>query len=169
MTVAEVLLEDFDSEMAGTRKTLERVPEDTGEFKPHEKSMVMGKLAMHIAAMPVFATYIIEDPGMDMAKPTRERVDLTFRTREIMLDTFDSLAAAARAALAGASDEALAAKWPFRFGDHMIMDESRAKTYRVMFFNHMIHHRAQLGVYLRMNDVPVPGLYGPSADEPFKP
>jgi uncharacterized damage-inducible protein DinB len=86
-----------------------------------------------------------------------------------MLATFDASAADARKALAAASDEELAAKWPFQFGDRMILNESRTKTYRLMFFNHMIHHRAQLGVYLRLNDCPVPGLYGPSADEPFKP
>jgi uncharacterized damage-inducible protein DinB len=86
-----------------------------------------------------------------------------------MLATFDAYAADARKALAAASDEDLGAKWKFSFGDYVISDESRSRTYRIMFFNHLIHHRAQLGVYLRLNDLPVPGLYGPSADEPFKP
>jgi uncharacterized damage-inducible protein DinB len=169
MTTAELLLEDFDAEMAGTRKTLERIPEETPDYKPHEKSFAMGKLAMHVATLPKFSTYILEDDGMDMANSKHEHPDMAFRTRDILLATFDATAGAARKALAAATDEQLAAKWPFRFGEHMIFNESRSKTYRVMFFNHLIHHRAQLGVYLRLNDVPVPGLYGPSADEPFKP
>jgi uncharacterized damage-inducible protein DinB len=168
MTTAELLLEDFDSEMAGTRKTLERTPEENPDYKPHEKSFTMGKLAMHVATLPKFATYILTDPGMDMANPTHERMDMTFRTREFLLATFDAAANELRTTLAAATDEQLAAKWPFQFGDHMVLNESRSKTYRLMFFNHLIHHRAQLGVYLRLNDVPVPGLYGPSADEPFK-
>jgi uncharacterized damage-inducible protein DinB len=169
MTTAELLLEDFDAEMAGTRKTLERIPEEKPDWKPHEKSFAMGKLAMHVATLPVFAKYILTDPGMDMANPTHERADMTYRTRDITLATFDAAAAEARKALAAASDEELAAKWPFRFGEYLISDESRSFTYRRMFFNHLLHHRAQLGVYLRLNDCPVPGLFGPSADEPFKP
>jgi uncharacterized damage-inducible protein DinB len=164
---SELLLEDFDVEMAGTRKTLERVPEGNADWKPHEKSFALGKLAMHVATLPVFAKYILEDEGMDMAAPKHQREDMTFRTRDILLATFDSNVNEARKALAAASDEELAAKWPFRFGERMILDESRTKTFRLMFFNHLIHHRAQLGVYLRLNDIPVPGLYGPSADEPF--
>lgn len=169
MTTAALLLEDFDYEMSGTRKVLERVPEAKPDWKPHEKSFAMGKLAMHVATLPVFATYIMTDPGMDMANTTRPRVDLTFRTRDLLLSTFDAAASEARMALAAATEEQLAARWKFSFGDHVISDDPRSLTYRKMFFNHLIHHRAQLGVYLRLNDVPVPGLYGPSADEPFKP
>ena len=169
MTTSELLLEDFDAEMAGTRKTLERVPDDNPDYKPHEKSFTFGKLAMHVATLPLFAKSILATPSLDMANPTGPRPDMTFRTREILLATFDSAAADARKALAAASDEDLAATWKFSFGDHVISNESRSKTYRLMFFNHLIHHRAQLGVYLRLNDIPVPGLYGPSADEPFKP
>jgi len=168
MTTSELLLEDFDAEMANTRKLLERIPE-TPDYKPHTKSMPCGKLAMHVASLPLFGSYILLDPSMDLAAPIRPHVDLSFTTRDHLLATFDSSAAAARTALVAASDEDLAATWRFSFGDHVILNESRAKTYRLMFFNHLIHHRAQLGVYLRLNDIPVPGLYGPSADEPFKP
>jgi uncharacterized damage-inducible protein DinB len=105
---------------------------------------------------------------MDLANSNLPQTDLTFRTRDIMLATFDSAVNEARKAISAASDEDLAVHWKFSFGDHLISDESRSKTYRIMFFNHLIHHRAQLGVYLRLNDLPVPGLYGPSADEPFK-
>jgi uncharacterized damage-inducible protein DinB len=167
MTIAEVLLADFDAEMAGVRKTLERIPEDGADWKPHEKSMAMGKLAMHVANLPLFATYILEDDGMDMAAPKHERADMTFQGREAMLATFDAGVAKARAALAAATDEQMEAVWPFTFGDRVILKDTRLKTYRLMFFNHLIHHRSQLGVYLRLNEVAVPGLYGPSADEPF--
>jgi uncharacterized damage-inducible protein DinB len=168
MTTSQLLLEDFDAEMASTRRLLERIPE-TPDYKPHDKSMPCGRLAMHVAHLPVFAKYILTEPGMDMANSTLPHPDLTFRSREAMLAEFDRAAADTRKALAAASDADLAAKWKFSFGEHVILDEPRSKTYRLMFFNHLIHHRAQLGVYLRLNDLPVPGLYGPSADEPFTP
>jgi uncharacterized damage-inducible protein DinB len=164
-----LLLEDFDLEMASTRRMLERIPESNPDWKPHEKSFAIGKLAMHVATLPVFAKYIMEDDGMDLAHPTHEWADMTFRTRDTMLTTFDSLAGAARRAVSGASDEHLAQPWPFKFGDRVISNAPRSLTYRHMFFNHLLHHRAQLAVYLRLNEVPVPGMYGPSADEPFTP
>lgn len=169
MTHAELLLEDFDLEMASTRRMLERIPESNPDWKPHEKSFAIGKLAMHVATLPVFAKYIMEDDGMDLANPTHTRPDSTFRTRTAMLETFEALAKDARDAVSGASDEHLAQKWPFKFGDRVISNASRSLTYRHMFLNHLIHHRAQLAVYLRMNDIAVPGMYGPSADEPFVP
>ena len=169
MTIAELLLEDFDAEMNNTRRTLERIPEHNPEYKPHEKSMAIGKLAMHVASLPHFGLCILEDPSMDMAKPTRPRVELIFQSREHLLATFDQQAAACRAALSAASDDHLTQPWRFSFGEYLISDETRSKTYRLMFFNHLVHHRAQLGVYLRLNELPVPGLYGPSADEPFTP
>jgi uncharacterized damage-inducible protein DinB len=168
MTTAELLLEDFDYEMAGVRRTLERIPEDVPDYKPHEKSMAVGRLAMHVATLPNFAKVILTTPGMDMSTTTVPRTDFTFRTRDIAVATFDAAAHQARAALAAASEEDLAAIWKFSFGEHVLSADSRSLTYRKMFFNHIIHHRAQLGVYLRLNDLPVPGLYGPSADEPFK-
>jgi uncharacterized damage-inducible protein DinB len=169
MTTADILLQDFDIEMASTRRTLERVPEDNPDYKPHEKSFNFGKLAMHVATLPAFGKIILTTPSMDMANPSHEFPDNTFRTRDIMLATFDAAANEARAALAASSDADLAQPWKFSFGDHVISDSPRSLAYRHMFFNHLLHHRAQLCVYLRMNDIPVPGLYGPSADEPFKP
>jgi len=123
MTTAEILLQDYDAEIAGTRRVLERIPEDLPDFKCHDKSMPL----------------------------------------------FDAAAADARAALAGLSDADLATPWTFSFGDHVISNAPRSLSYRQFFFNHLLHHRAQLSVYLRLNDIPVPGLYGPSADEPFNP
>jgi len=93
---------------------------------------------------------------------------MTFRTRETTLATFDAAVNDTREALAKASDEELAAPWKFSFGEHVISNGPKSLAFRHMFFNHLIHHRAQLGVYLRLNDVPVPGVYGPSADEQFK-
>ncbi|MHB1700981.1 MAG: DinB family protein [Acidobacteriaceae bacterium] len=165
MTIAEVLMQDFDNEMKSTRTTLERIPEDKPDYKPHEKSMAMGRLAMHVAYLPMFGKYVLTTPGMDIASPTAPRPDLTFTTREHMLKAFDESAAAARAALAATSDEDMQAHWKFSFGDRVITDMPRSATYRGVFFNHLIHHRAQLGVYLRLNDVPVPATYGPSADD----
>jgi uncharacterized damage-inducible protein DinB len=169
MTTAELLLEDFDVEISNTRRTLERVPNDKPDWVPHDKSMKLGKLAMHCATMPLFGYYILEDDGMDMANPKREHASLAFESRELCLQRLDESAAKCRAALAAASDEDLAKLWPFSFGEHMISNVSRSKTYRLMCFNHLIHHTAQLGVYLRLNEIPVPALYGPSADEQWSP
>ncbi len=163
MTIAEILLQDFDNEMKGTRTTLERIPEDKPEFKCHDKSMPMGRLAVHVASLPRFGTTILTTPGMDLA--TTKFPDLVFETREKLLETFDTLAAEARAVLAKSSDAELQQNWKFSFGDKVISNAPRSTTYRNMFFNHLIHHRAQLGIYLRLNDLPVPALYGPSADD----
>jgi uncharacterized damage-inducible protein DinB len=166
MTTSELLLQDFDMEVAMTRRILAAIPEGNPEYKCHEKSMPLGKLAMHIATLPRFGTVMLTTPSMNLA--TTEWPDTTFKSRDATLATFDGLAAENRAALAAASDEDLATKWKFAFGDHVISESPRSLSYRHMFFNHLIHHRAQLGVYLRLNDIPVPGVYGPSADEPFK-
>jgi uncharacterized damage-inducible protein DinB len=131
--------------------------------------MKLGKLAMHCATMPLFGYYILVDDGMDMAKSTRPQSDLIFTTRAACLQRLDESAAKCRAALAAASDEDLARTWPFSFGEHIISTLPRSTTFRMMFFNHMVHHTAQLGVYLRLNDIPVPALYGPSADEQWSP
>jgi uncharacterized damage-inducible protein DinB len=124
---------------------------------------------MHVATLPVFGKTILTTPSLNMAEPGQPRPDMTFRGREAALATFDDAAGATRNALAACSDETLAAPWKFSFGDHVISDSPRSLAYRHMFFNHLLHHRAQLSVYLRLNDIPVPGLYGPSADEPFTP
>jgi uncharacterized damage-inducible protein DinB len=163
MTIAEILLQDFDHEMAGTRTTLERIPVDKPDFKCHDKSMPMGRLAVHVASLPRFGTSILTTPGMDLA--VTQFPTLEFESREKLLETFDTLAAEARAALAKSSDADLQQTWKFSFGDTIISNEPRSTAYRTLFFNHLIHHRAQLGVYLRLNDLPVPPLYGPSADD----
>lgn len=167
MTTAELLLQDYDMEIAMTRRVLERVPEDNPDFKCHDKSMPLGRLAMHVATLPLFGKTILTTPSMNLGDPNHKWPDLVFSTRDIALATLDANAAECRAALAASSDADLATPWKFSFGDHVISDSPRSLAYRHMFFNHLIHHRAQLSVYLRLNDVPVPGLYGPSADEPL--
>jgi uncharacterized damage-inducible protein DinB len=165
MTISEILLQDYDSEISNTRRTLERVPEGKNDWKCHEKSMAMGRLAMHCASLPMFGHYIIEDEGMDLAAPKRPQSSLDFTTREEALKQFDEAAAKCRASLLAASDEHLQKVWPFTWGEQVISKEPRSFAFRRMFFDHLIHHTAQLGVYLRLNDIPVPALYGPSADE----
>ena len=163
MTIAEILLQDFDNEMRGTRTTLERVPVDKPDFKCHDKSMPLGRLAMHVATLPRFGIAILTTPSMDLA--TTKFPPLQLESREQLLAQFDVLSAEARAALVKSSDEHLQQNWKFSFGDKVIADVPRSAIYRGLFFNHLIHHRAQLGVYLRLNNLPVPPLYGPSADD----
>jgi uncharacterized damage-inducible protein DinB len=169
MTTSEILLQDYDNEMKSTRRVLERVPEGSPEYKCHDKSMPLGRLAMHVATLPAFGKTILTTSGMDMADPNQKFPDNTWSNRDTALATFDKNAAAARAALASLSDAQLAEPWKFAFGENVIGNAARSLSYRQYFFNHLLHHRAQLSVYLRLNDIPVPGLYGPSADEPFNP
>ncbi len=163
MTIAEILLQDFDNEMKGTRTTLERVPENNPDFKCHDKSMPMGRLAVHVATLPRFGITILTTDELDLA--TAKFPSMVFESREKLLADFDALAAEARGHLASASDEHLQKNWKMVWGDKPIADAPRSILYRTMFFNHVIHHRAQLGVYLRLNNVPVPPLYGPTADD----
>jgi uncharacterized damage-inducible protein DinB len=165
MTIAGILLQDFDIEISNTRRTLERVPEGKNDWKCHDKSMQLGKLAMHCATIPLFGSYIILDDGMDLANSTRPHVPLIFESREECLAQLHDSATACRNAIAAASDEALSTPWKFSFGDQIISENPRSLSFRQMCFNHLVHHTAQLGVYLRLNDIPVPALYGPSADE----
>jgi uncharacterized damage-inducible protein DinB len=169
MRIAEILLQDYDKEISNTRRTLERVPEGMNDWAPHPKSMKLGKLAIHCATLPMFGYYILEDDGMDMANSKRPRTDFTFTTSAASLQQLDESSARCRAAIAQASDEHLSALWKFSFGDKVVSHSPRSMTFRLMCFDHLIHHTAQLGVYLRLNDIPVPGLYGPSADEPWEP
>jgi uncharacterized damage-inducible protein DinB len=163
MTIAEILLQDFDAEMKGTRTTLERIPTDKPNFKCHDKSMPMGRLAVHVSTLPKFGTTILTTDVLDMA--TAKFPSMVLESREKLLADFDALAAEARGHLASASDEYLQKNWKLAWGERVFADAPRSIMYRTMFFNHLIHHRAQLGVYLRLNDLPVPPLYGPSADD----
>jgi len=169
MTIAELLLQDFDAAISNTRRTLERIPEGKNDWKCHDKSMAMGRLAMHCATLPLFGSYIIIDDEMDMANPKHPQASFEFTTSEAAVKKLEESAKACRDAITSASDEALSKTWKFSFGEHLISEMPRSATFRVMCFNHLIHHTAQLGVYLRLNDIPVPALYGPSADDQWSP
>jgi uncharacterized damage-inducible protein DinB len=163
MEIREMFLPEFDLEMKKTRAILERVPEGKPDFKPHEKSMALGKLAAHTAQLPEFGAMIAELPELDFAKSDRK--PLVMESRQQLLDAFDASAAKARAAIAKIPDEEWQKNWKLSFQGRTIADAQRFIMYREMFLNHIVHHRAQLGVYLRLNDVPLPGTYGPSADD----
>ena len=164
MAIRDMLLPEFDSEMVNTRKLLERLPENLSDYKPHQKSMAMNRLAGHVAELPGWTkeTFTKEVLELDM----ENFVPFEPKTRQEILDAFDKNSKAGREALAAAPDEAFAVIWSLKDNKgNTIMAMPRAACYRGMVMNHMIHHRAQLGVYLRLNDLELPGMYGPSADE----
>jgi len=166
MPIRDALLPEFDQEMANTRKTLERCPEDKFGWKPHPKSFSMGALATHIANMTGWCVDTIEKDSFDIAPPGAppyKEEPLTSQAE--LLAQFDKNAAAARAALAGASDAHFMQPWSLLAGGQTLFSMPRIACIRSFVMNHTIHHRAQLGVYLRLNDIPVPAIYGPSADE----
>jgi len=166
MSISASLLPELDQEMAGTRKTLERIPEDKFDFRPHPKSFTMINLATHIANMVGWGKDTLESDSFDVApvgaEPYREE---PAKSVAALLEKFDKNLAAFREALAKTSDEKMMANWSLLAGGNPIFTMPRIACIRGMILNHLIHHRAQLTVYLRMNDVPVPALYGPSADE----
>jgi uncharacterized damage-inducible protein DinB len=165
MKLSDVLLLDFDSEMEKTRKTLERIPADKPDWTPHGKSMPMGRLAMHVATLPGFGSAVLTTSELDFM--THKGPPLVLESREQLLGAFDKSSSELRSQLAAMSDDQLMEHWRMRAGDRVFVDAPRAVLYRGVFLNHLIHHRAQLGVYLRLLDIPVPGTYGPSADEPI--
>lgn len=163
MPIKELLLPEFDREMQRTRTTLERVPEGDPDFKPHEKSMSMGRLAGHLAQLPVFGEIVLTTPELDFANSSMQ--PLVMQSREQLLHAFDDYVQKARTRLSAASDDDLQQHWKLSFGGKTILEGTRYQILRGLLMNHIIHHRAQLGVYLRLKDVPVPSIYGPSADE----
>ena len=166
MSIAATLLPEFDQEMANTRKLLACYPEGKGDWKPHEKSMALGRLAGHVAELPSWAVNAIKLDSLDVSpQPGKPMQAPTASTREELLKTFDGNVVEARAAIAGASDQHLAQTWTLVFQGKTMFAMPRTAVLRGPFMNHLIHHRAQLGVYLRLNDVAIPGMYGPSADE----
>lgn len=169
MGLSESLLPEFDIEMANTRKTLERVPPDKSDWKPHEKSTAMGGLATHLANIPTWTVHTIAQDSLDLA-PGGEPLPHAklAESQEELLATFDDNVAKARAAIAGANDADLFKPWSLMSNGNTILTMPKIAVLRSFVMNHLIHHRAQLGVYLRLNDIPVPSIYGPSADEsPF--
>jgi uncharacterized damage-inducible protein DinB len=160
MTIAETLLPEFDQEMASTRRLLERVPTDKGQWKPHPKSFALGHLTQLVATMPGWLTQTIRGTELDLSKSK----GYSFEKTETLLAQFDQNVRSAREALAAARDEDFTVSWSLKHGDQVLFSALRGTGVR-SHINHLIHHRGQLTVYLRLLDVPIPGMYGPTADE----
>ena len=166
MSMAQGMLAQYKQEAAGTRKMLERVPFEKADWAPHEKSMALGRLAAHIAEMQAWGASILTDDEFDMAPTDGEPYKSpVFESTEQLLAAFDEGAAAIEAALPDVSDEALMEHWSLKSGGEEIFGGPRGQFFGMLTINHIIHHRGQLSVYLRLCDVAVPGMYGPSADE----
>ena len=160
--IRDLLLTEFDEEAKKTRAMLERVPANP-DFKPHTKSMSLGKLAPHVAELPGFGYTVLTTPELDFASGSLTRVP--YESAGQLVKAFDAGVEKVRAALKDIPDSAWTESWKMRFHGKPLFSGSRFLAYRQMFLNHLVHHRAQLGVYLRMNDKPLPATYGPSADD----
>lgn len=166
MSMAESMLNEFDEEMATTRRILERVPDGKTDWTPHAKSTPLARLATHIAELPVWTVNSLAADNIDIDPATFKPKIVESAAERLAL--FDDSVKKARAALLAATDEDFGKPWELRMGGKAMIKQTRGKTYRVFTMNHLIHHRAQLGVYLRLLDVALPGTYGPTADErPF--
>jgi uncharacterized damage-inducible protein DinB len=165
MSISQGLLPEFDQEMAGTRKCLERVPEGKTEWQPHPKSMTLGRLAGHLAELP---NWIVETMKRDELSLDGQFTPFISSSPKELLAMFDARVAEARALIESATDEDMMKPWSLKVRGQTAFTMPKIAVLRGMVINHIIHHRGQLTVYLRLNDVPVPSLYGPSADErPF--
>jgi len=162
MTISETFLPEFDQEMATTRRLLERVPSEKGTWKPHEKSFSLGHLAQLISRMPGWITQAMQSTRLDLGS----FVPYTYETTETLLADFDRNVREAREALAAAKDADFEVPWSLTHGDRVLFTMPRRGIVR-QNINHLVHHRGQLSVYLRLLDVPLPSIYGPTADEKF--
>jgi uncharacterized damage-inducible protein DinB len=164
MPLADALLPEFDHEAGVTRRLLERLPDGQFAWTPHQKSMPLGRLAAHVAEVLTWLPETVHKAEIDWdsTKPNAPRV---YETRADVLRFFDESRDAARSALAGASDAELMQTWTFKKDGRVVFSMPRIGIIRSMVMNHLIHHRAQLGVYLRLQNIPLPAMYGPSADE----
>jgi uncharacterized damage-inducible protein DinB len=161
-SVLDTHFDDLEAEFAATRRLLARFPAEHADWRPHEKSTGLAALASHVATLPRFASFMMAGDSHDMAMSPRPQVA---RTAEELLALFDESSAQARAALAGASPEQMGTQWQLKAGDQVFLSDRRGKLMRQHLVSHAAHHRGQLTVYYRLLGVPVPGLYGPSADE----
>jgi uncharacterized damage-inducible protein DinB len=158
----KALLPEFDQEMANTRKMLERVPDEHLAFKPHEKSYSLLELAAHVASLPTWTGVTLTTTELDLDQPWERKLPTD---RDGVLADFDAAVGDARPVLEKASEEDMGVHWTLKTGDQVWFTLPRGAVFRSFVMSHLVHHRAQLGVYLRLLDVPVPGMYGPSADE----
>ena len=168
MSIAQGLLPEFDQEMASTRKVLERVPGDRLAWSPHEKSMTLGRIASHLAELPIWTTVSLEQDEFDVSPPEGEQdwVALNSDSVEEILEQFDKNAADARETIARTRDETFFEDWTLKSGGAALFTIPKIGVVRSFVLNHSIHHRGQLTVFLRLLDVAVPQTYGPTADEP---
>lgn len=163
MTLGSKLAAELKYESISTRKMLERIPPDVFAWKPHEKSTEIGHLAHHIARLPSFVKPIMTSNEFDMASSGQPPPDL--HSVEELVNSFDTSLAEAIEHLNNASMEDLTPTWKLKSGDHTLFEMPRIGVVRSLVLSHLIHHRGQLSVYLRLRDIPVPSIYGPSADE----
>lgn len=165
MTFAETILPEFDQEMASTRKVLERLPDEKLDWRPHPKSNTIGWNANHLAEIPGWVEGTMASLTWDFAPVGGERYQSpSLTSRQAILALFDRNVASARKAIAAGSDEDFAQPWSLLEAGKLILTMPRSAVMRSFVLHHVIHHRAILCVYLRLNDVPVPGMYGPSGD-----
>lgn len=162
-SVRHLALGDLDAELQTTRRLLERLPDEQLGWKPHAKSFSLGELATHLATLPVWLVSIVREDSFDLAAPRPKNAALP--GREAVLEAFDRSAADLREALEDAGDEALTRAWELRHGAQVLMSAPKHAVLRRVGINHVVHHRGQLSVYLRVLEVPLPPIYGPSADE----
>ncbi len=165
MPIVDSLLPEYDHELATTRRLLERVPEAELAWKPHEKSMSLGQLAGHVANIPFWLSATLAASFYDVSVGDQQATLEPPVSREVLLREFDEKVSKARASLAKATDAEMMAPWTLKSGGHEIFTMPRATAIRSFVMNHLIHHRGQLSVYLRLKDVPLPSMYGPTADE----
>ena len=165
MAIKDALLPEYDHEMGTTRRLLERVPEADFAWKPHEKSMTLGQLAGHLANIPTWCTAVLDQPLFDLASAGDDARPKQPVSRDALLKEFDAKVAAARGNLVRRSDAELLSPWTLKSDGHEIFTLPRISAIRSFVMNHSIHHRGQLSVYLRLRDVPLPRIYGPTADE----
>ena len=162
------MLPEFDHEMSTTRSLLERVPEAQASWKPHTRSMSMGDLSIHIARLVGWTPTIFRDTEFDLHPPGSEPMEFgAFESTAAMVDTFDANVREAREAIAGASDADMFVPWSLKKQGTTLFTLPRIANLRSFVLNHVIHHRGQLSVYLRLNEVPLPSIYGPTADTPW--
>jgi uncharacterized damage-inducible protein DinB len=166
MKMTDLFLAELEAEAPPTRRTLERVPEGRPDWKPHEKSMPLGYLATLVAALPSWITMTIKQDELDLESPQGKKAASTvLATRKELLQALDENVAGAREALKSTTDEHLMTPWRLLVAGKVVLEQRRYEVLRGSVFNHLAHHRGQLTVYLRLNDEPVPAIYGPSADD----
>ena len=159
------ILAELTQELASTRRVLERVPYDKADYQPHPKSMTLWQLATHVVNLLAFKTLFVTHDGRDFLDPNAPKPGPTPTSQPELLQRFDEYSATLRRELEASDDEQLTHHFKLHRGEHVIFDQPKGTALRIMGLNHSIHHRGQLTVYLRLLDIPVPGLYGPSADE----